>query len=133
MLPQVFSGQVDLAAMNVSEALPFLREGRLRGLGQAGPARWANMPDVPTYREQGFDVLGSAARGFIAPAGLPPEITERLLAAFTTLAADAAWQREAERLAMPLRPVLGPAFRAQALAMEVELRAMWAARPWTHG
>lgn len=133
MLPQVFSGQVDLAAMNVSEALPFLREGRLRGLGQAGPARWANMPDVPTYREQGFDVLGSAARGFIAPAGLPPEITERLLAAFTTLAADAAWQREAERLAMPLRPVLGPAFRAQALAMEVELRAMWAARPWTQG
>lgn len=133
MLPQVFSGQVDLAAMNVSEALPFLREGRLRGLGQAGPARWANMPDVPTYREQGFDVLGSAARGFIAPAGLSPEVTERLLAAFTALTADAAWQREAERLAMPLRPVLGPAFRAQALAMEQELRAMWAARPWTQG
>jgi tripartite-type tricarboxylate transporter receptor subunit TctC len=133
MLPQVFSGQVDIAAMNVSEALPFLREGRLRGIAQAAPARWANMPDVPTYREQGVDVLGSAARGFIAPAGLPPEIAQRLLAAFTALVADPAWTREAERLAMPLRPVLGAEFRAQALAMETELRAMWAQRPWTQG
>jgi hypothetical protein len=47
--------------------------------------------------------------------------------------ADPAWTREAERLAMPLRPVLGAAFRAQALAMETELRAMWAQRPWTQG
>jgi tripartite-type tricarboxylate transporter receptor subunit TctC len=131
MLPQVLSGQVDIAAMNVSEALPFIREGRLRGLAQAAPGRWANLPELPTYREAGFDVLGSAARGFIAPPGLPAEITERLLAAFTTLAADPAWQREAERLAMPLRPVLGPAFRTQALEMEAELRAMWQRRPWT--
>lgn len=133
MLPQVFSGQVAIAAMNVSEALPFLREGRLRGLGQAAPARWANMPDLATYREQGIDVLGSAARGFIAPPGLPAEITGRLLAAFESLAADPAWQREADRLAMPLRPVLGDAFRAQAMAMETELRAMWAQRPWNQG
>ena len=133
MLPQVFAGNVDIAAMNVSEALPFLREGRLRGLGQAAAQRWANMPEVPTYREQGIDVLGSAARGFIAPPGLPPEIAERLLAAFTALVTDPGWAREAERLAMPLRPVLGAAFRAQALAMEAELRAMWAQRPWTQG
>lgn len=133
MLPQVFAGNVDIAAMNVSEALPFLREGRLRGIAQAAPTRWANMPDVPTYREQGVDVLGSAARGFIAPAGLPAEITQRLMTAFTALVADPAWTREAERLAMPLRPVLGAEFRAQALAMETELRAMWAQRPWTQG
>jgi tripartite-type tricarboxylate transporter receptor subunit TctC len=133
MLPQVLSGQVDIAAMNVSEALPFLREGRLRGIAQAAPARWSNMPDVPTYREQGVDVLGSAARGLVGPPGLPPEITARLLAAFTALVADPGWQREAERLSMPLRPILGDAFRAQAIALDAELRAMWAQRPWTQG
>jgi tripartite-type tricarboxylate transporter receptor subunit TctC len=133
MLPQVFSGQVDLAAMNVSEALPFVREGRLRGIGQAAAARWPGLPDLPTYREQGVDVLGSASRGFVGPAGLPPEITERLLAAFTAMLADPAFLREAERLAMPLRPVLGADYRAMALAMDAELRALWQARRWTQG
>ncbi len=133
MLPQVFSGQVELAAMNVSEALPFLREGRLRGLGQAAASRWENMPDLATYREQGIDVLGSAARGFVAPGGLPAPIAARLLAAFAEIVADPAFIAEAQRLAMPLRPVLGEAFREQALGMERELRAIWAQRRWTGG
>ncbi len=131
MLPQVFSGQVEIAAMNVSEALPFTREGRLRGIAQAAAARWPGMPDLPTYREQGRDVIGSAARGFIGPPGLPAEITERLVVAFRTLLADPAFVAEAERLAMPLRPVLGEAYRAEAMALDAELRAIWAARRWT--
>jgi len=133
MLPQVFNGTVDLAAMNVSEALPFVREGRLRGIAQAAAARWPAMPDLPTYREQGVNVLGSASRGFIAPPGLPPEITQRLVAAFGTLLADPGFIREADRLSMPLRPVLGSEFRSMALGMEAELRTLWAARPWTQG
>lgn len=130
MVPQVLNGSVDVAAFNVSEALPFVRDGRLRGLGQAAAERWPLMPGVPTYREQGLDVTGSAARGFIAPPGLPAPITEQLLTAFTQITADPAWHAEAERLGMPLRPVLGDAFRAQALSMMEELRVMWAERPW---
>ena len=133
MLPQVFNGAVDIAAMNVSEALPFLREGRLRGLGQASTTRWPGMPGLPTYREQGVEVLGSASRGFVAPPGLPEQITLRLVAAFGTMLADPAFSNEAERLSMPLRPVLGAEYRAMALSKEAELRALWAARPWTQG
>ncbi|MEI6162458.1 MAG: tripartite tricarboxylate transporter substrate binding protein, partial [Roseococcus sp.] len=133
MLPQVLSGQVDIAAMNVSEALPFVREGRLRGIGQAAATRWPGLPELPTYREQGVDVLGSASRGFVAPPGLPAEISDRLIAAFATMLADPAFLREAERLSMPLRPVLGPEYRAMALAIEAELRALWETRRWTQG
>ncbi len=133
MLPQVLSGQVEIAAMNVSEALPFLREGRLRGLAQAGPTRWADMPELATYREQGFDVIGSASRGFVAPAGLPQEITARLVAAYRIMLADPAFQAEAARLSMPLRPVLGEAYRALAMETDAELRALWATRRWTQG
>ena len=133
MLPQVFSGQVDIAAMNVSEALPFVREGRMRGIAGAGPSRRANMPGLPTYREAGFDVLGSAARGFVGPPGMPAEIAERLIAALRSVVADPAFVAEAERLAMPLRPVFGEAFRAEAVAMDSELRAMWEVRRWTAG
>ncbi len=131
MVPQVLNGQVDIAAMNVSEALPFVRDGRMRGLAQAAAERWPSLPDLPTYREQGMDVVGSAARGFIAPPGLPPAIRDRLIEALAAVAADPAFLREAERLAMPLRPVMGEAFRAQVLAMAAEVQAMWARRPWT--
>jgi len=131
MLPQVFSGQVAIAAMNVSEALPFVREGRLRGIAQAAAARWPGMAQLPTYHEQGADVIGSASRGFIAPVGLPAEITERLVGAFRTMLANPAFVAEAERLSMPLSPLFGADYRALALTMENELRAMWARRPWT--
>ncbi len=132
LIPQVLSGQVDIAAMNVSEALPFVREGRLRGIAQAAPARWPGMPDLPTYREAaGLDVVGSAARGFLGPPGLPEEIAGRLVAALRAVAADPAFLREAERLSMPLRPVFGAEYRAEALALDADLRALWARRPWT--
>lgn len=78
------------------------------------------MPDLPTYREQGVDALGSARRGFVAPPGMPEELTQRLITAFAAMLADAAFLREAERLAM-------------GLAMDAELRALWAARRWTQG
>src|SRR3712207_1790411 len=103
LFPQLLSGGLDVGAMNVSEALPLLREGRLRGLGQAGAERWAQMPDVPTYREQGIDLVGSSSRGFVAPGGLPAPVRDRLEAAFASALADPAFGREAERLAMPLR------------------------------
>lgn len=135
LIPQVLSGQVDIAAMNVSEALPFVREGRLRGIAQASAARWPGMPDLPTYREAvaGLDVVGSASRGFLGPPGLPEEISARLVAAFRAVAADPAFLREAERLAMPLRPVFGAEYRAEAMALDAQLRALWAQRPWTQG
>lgn len=133
MLPQVFSGQVAIAAMNVSEALPFVRDGRLRGIAQAGATRWPEMADLATYREQGIDVVASASRGFVGPAGMPPEVTQRLVAAFATMLADPAFQAEAARLSMPLRPVLGADYRALALETEAELRGLWQARRWTQG
>ena len=78
-------------------------------------------------------MLGSASRGFVGPAGMPPEVTQRLVAAFTALVADPAFIREGDRLAMPLRPVLGADYRAMALEMEAELHALWNARRWNQG
>ena len=130
LFPQLLSGGLDIGAMNVSEALPLVREGRLRGLGQAGAERWAQMPGVPTYREQGVDLVGSASRGFASPGGLPAPVRERLEAAFASALADPAFEREAERLGMPLRPVVGPAYRDLVLRAEATYRALWQRRPW---
>lgn len=57
--------------------------GHLRIIGVIAPKRLADLPDVPTVEEQGFDVpaFWNQWRGIIAPPGMPPEIAARLGAA----------------------------------------------------
>ena len=130
LIPQLVGGHVDVAAINVGDALQLKREGRLRILAQASERRWEEAADVPTFREVGLDIVHGAARGIVGPPGLPPAITERLLAAFEVALRDADFLREARRLFMPLNPMVGAPYRAMAQRTEDQLRALWQRRPW---
>lgn len=130
ILPPLLAGQLDVGAFNLSEALPLLREGRLRCLGLAMAERSPLAPELPTYREQGVDVLASAGRGFFAPPGLPPAILDPLLHAFGIALDAPGWAATAERQSLPLRPLIGDAFRSMVLGAETSLRALWARHPW---
>ncbi|MDQ8726957.1 tripartite tricarboxylate transporter substrate binding protein [Bradyrhizobium sp. LHD-71] len=127
----LMGGQVDVASYNVSEGLALAREGRTRCLGQAGSARWSPLADVPTFREEGLDVLGGSARGFVGPPGLPAEITDRLLTAFHATLADPTFLADAERANLPLRPLVGDAYRAAVLAEEVAVKRLYERAPWS--
>lgn len=127
----LLGGQIDVASYNLSEGIALFRDGRTRCLGAAAPERWSAMPDVPTFREQGFDVIGGSARGFVAPPGLPAEITDRLVAAFRALLASPEFTAEAARLNLPLRPLLGDAFRAATLREAETVKALFRKRPWS--
>ena len=127
----LLGGQLDVASYNVSEGLSLLREGRTRCLGQAAPARWSALAEVPTFREQGLDVLGGSARGFVGPPALPPEITARLVSAFGAILADAEFRAEAERLNLPLRPLLAEAYQAAVRQEEAAARRLYERAPWT--
>ncbi len=121
---------VDLVVGNASDGLGLTKEGQVRTLGQASPSRWAALPEVPTFREQGFDVVATASRGFVGPPGLPAPILARLEAAFATVLADPGFAREADRLALPLRPLIGAAYRSMVVEMDGSLQGLWRQRPW---
>jgi tripartite-type tricarboxylate transporter receptor subunit TctC len=127
----LLGGQLDVASYNVSEGLSLFREGRTRCLGQAAPERWSAMADVPTIREQGLDVLGGSARGFVAPPGLPAEITARLVNAFRTILADPAFLAEAERLNLPMRPLIGDAYKSAVMTEAAAAKALYERSPWS--
>ncbi len=55
--PDIMGGHVDASFMNVAVALPHVRAGTLRALGQSGPTRAAGAPDIPTIAEQGYPAL----------------------------------------------------------------------------
>ncbi|WP_043838128.1 Bug family tripartite tricarboxylate transporter substrate binding protein [Muricoccus aerilatus] len=127
----LLGGQLDVASYNLSEGITLLREGRTRCLGQAATERWSAMAEVPTFREQGLDVLGGSARGFVGPPGLPPEIAVRLIEAFRAVLSDPAFLGEAERLNLPLRPLLGDAYKAAVMAEAESARRLYERSPWS--
>lgn len=126
----LLSGAVNVASFNMSEGIVLMREGKIRCLGQASPARWSAVPDVPTFREQGFDVVIGSARGIVGPPGFPPEAARALEAAFAATFADLNYVRDAERVSLPLRPLVGQEYRDMVLAEGEVVRAMFARRPW---
>lgn len=130
LIPQLLGGHMDFAAINVGDALAMKREGRLRILAQAAETRWEEAADVPTFREEGLEVLNGAERGMIAPPGLPDAITSRLTAAFAVALRDTDFLREAKRQFMPLHTVIGADYRALAQRTEDQLKTLWQRRPW---
>jgi tripartite-type tricarboxylate transporter receptor subunit TctC len=73
------AGTVELLAANQGSVESLLRSGQLWALAQTGPARTADMPDVPTLAELGFP--GDESDTFVglwAPAATPAPVLARL-------------------------------------------------------
>ncbi len=130
LIPQLLGGNMDLAAINVNDALQLKREGKLRILAQAAARRQPEAADVPTFREEGFDVIAGASRGIVGPPNMPAPVVARLEAAFRNAVNDEGFRREAERQFMPLRPLFGAEYKAFAQGVDDNLRRLWQVRPW---
>jgi tripartite-type tricarboxylate transporter receptor subunit TctC len=73
----------------ISEALPHAKSGALRMLAVTGSRRSRFLPDVPTMREQGFDVVVESWLGAFAPGRTPAETVRTLGAAVNEVARSA--------------------------------------------
>jgi tripartite-type tricarboxylate transporter receptor subunit TctC len=82
--PEVLSGQIELAMLTLSNALAYIKNGKLRAFGVTTVQRNPAAPDVPTFRESGIPELKTyeqgAWYGFAAPAGTPDAIVNKLAA-----------------------------------------------------
>jgi len=70
----LLGGHVDVLAGATSDALPHKLAGTFRVLGVAAEQPDRSMPDVPTMKAQGFDVIAESVPGIVAPAGTPPDV-----------------------------------------------------------
>ncbi len=78
----VVAGHVQLSFVSVPAVIGFVRQGRLRMLGQCGATRFQSLPDVPTLIEAGVpDFTVSSGFHLAGPAGIPRPIAEKLNAA----------------------------------------------------
>jgi tripartite-type tricarboxylate transporter receptor subunit TctC len=81
LVPAVLGGHLT-ALMNYSMLGVQLKD-KVRVLAIASEERVPFLPDAPTFKEQGYDIVGGAFRGVAAPIGTPKEIVDKLAQAFT--------------------------------------------------
>lgn len=73
------AGRVDVTMLPIAESLPYVRDGRLRALGQTGEKRSPMAPDMPTIEEGGVKGYSSTTWYMVlGPAGMPPDIVKKL-------------------------------------------------------
>ena len=108
---QVLGGNIDVYACNVSEGAEDVKAGVIRALGVMSPTRSKFIPNVPTFREQGFNEVWSTSRGIAAPAGLPDDVKNALIAVLEKTIASPEHKAKAEALSLDPDPVKGDAYR----------------------
>ena len=74
----LLGGQVPLMIDTASETIEHHRNGKLRILAVTGENRSAALPEVPTLKELGFNVVADAFFGLYGPANMPADKTQRI-------------------------------------------------------
>lgn len=73
------AGDVQAIMSNPTSLMPLIRAGRVRPLAVTSAQRWPGMKELPTIAELGYPGCEAVAwNGFVAPAGAPREVIERL-------------------------------------------------------
>ena len=85
-LTALMAGEIDMVFINVPAILPHVKSGRLRPLAAAGAKRSEILPEVPTLKESGINLVMALWYGVFAPAGTPKEIVARLSASINKAA-----------------------------------------------
>ena len=78
-ITDLLAGQVQVMFNNPSVVAEHLESGKLRALGVSSDTRFAQLPNVPTFIEQGYSRLSATEwLGLLAPAGTPEPIVQKL-------------------------------------------------------
>ncbi len=87
-LTDLFGGQVDSFFAPYTPLMGQINGGKLRLLAVSSAKRVAAMPDVPTLKESGIDVVMTQWYGLAAPAGTPKDVVDKLTQAVATAMKD---------------------------------------------
>jgi tripartite-type tricarboxylate transporter receptor subunit TctC len=74
----LLANEVQTMFVTFSSAVTYAKSGRVRMLATVSPERIPAMPDVPTMREQGLNMVVGSWQGIYVPKGTPAPVTKRL-------------------------------------------------------
>ena len=96
MLNALIGGHIDVSASSVHWA-PLVDAGKIRVIAVFGANRLKRWPDLPTAKEQGYDVNAGSSYGIGGPRGMDPRTVKALHDAFRRALDDPEFQKTVER------------------------------------
>ncbi|SNY93376.1 Tripartite-type tricarboxylate transporter, receptor component TctC [Cohaesibacter sp. ES.047] len=127
----LLGGHIPAAAFNLSEAVEYMNEGSLRILGVMANERSEWVPEVPTFKELGIDVVNGSSRGLAVPTGTPEDIVTKLSAAVEKAITDPEYVKKAKSAGVPVKYLNDKDYDQFLLDTSTRLDAIWEKTPWT--
>lgn len=100
----VISGQITANFSSLPPAVSQIKGGNLKALAVTGNKRVKSLPDVPTLKEQGIDVVVTSWQGLFAPAKTPPDILDKIEKAAKQAMKDPKWEAALARDGLEMPP-----------------------------
>jgi len=122
----LLGGQVDALASGPAAAIGQIKGGKMRALASWSTERLKLLPDIPTFKELGYDAEFYIWSGVFAPAGTPAPVLGRLREAVRTAANSAEFRNAMQKVSTPVSYLDAPEFQkywerdAKRLAAAVE-------------
>lgn len=107
IMQDLTAGHIHMSCDQVSSSLPHVKAGTMRGLAVTSLERYAPLPEYPAMAETlpGFDVTWAAI--FIAPAGIPQPIADKLMAELREISKEPETIKKLETLSVTPASVIG--------------------------
>ena len=112
------AGNLNTVFVTVASAAPQLASGQINGLGVMATERMRSHPNIPTFREQGIDLVAEHWWGLLAPARTPDAIVAKIAAAMPGVLAAPGMAERLDALAVIPRSD-GPAAFGQRIRQDV--------------
>ena len=123
----LMGGHIAVGTMALSQTTGFGDE--MRVLAVLSDERSEFAPDVPTAAEQGIDIRMSSLRGIVAPAGLDPEVQDKLETALERVNEDPEFQEMMKSQGNPISFLAGQDYASTAREQADVAAAIWNTTP----
>jgi tripartite-type tricarboxylate transporter receptor subunit TctC len=110
-LTALLGGQVHALASGPAPAVGQIKAGKVRALASWSSERLALLPEIPTFKELGYDAEFYIWSGVFAPAPVPTPVLDRLRLAVREAATSEEFKGVMEKVQTPVHYLDAPAFR----------------------
>ncbi len=108
----LLANNIHIGEINLAAAKKYIQSGELKALAITTEARNPEIPDVPTAKEQGFDLVIGVDRGIVLPKGAPKDVVDHYIGIFRAVAKDPNVQRQMEAKGSTMPFLAGDDYRA---------------------
>ena len=106
----LLAGQVEASAQGPAAVIGHIKGGKMRALASWGTERLKLLPDIPTFKEQGYDAEFYIWSGVFAPAATPAPVLARLREAVREAASSEEFRAGMDKLQTPVAYLDAPEF-----------------------